>query len=239
LTFAPMARADLYTYWCTNTTVIDGRHFASGNADPDGSYPWPARWWHTQPWSTNSTGYYLCDNLGSAFKSAVRTAELDWEAQWGGGTQYFHFYEESTAAGQYIRTIGMSPLDDGVLGQVWLTVEPTYHPLVYVGAPFNQMGHTITNWFMRFQSNMSSTGMAWGTGNYDGIADRESIAVHELGHVLGFRGDTTINVDTVEWQSMLHLSQLVDYGLSGKTGSWMRSPARYDRWGMQRLYPGY
>jgi len=136
--------------------------------------PYPLRWWPPAGYSTASTWYKLGNSLSSSFKTACRAAEGNWEAPWGGGIQWFHWYEDTT------------PITDEYNARVGRNV------------------HELTRWYMRFQSDMSKLplGAYWGTGDFANCMDRESVATHEFGHIIPLMHPDPWDVNDADPQTM-------------------------------------
>jgi len=191
---------------------------------------------------TTGTWYKLGNSLSASFKTACRAAETNWEALWGGGTQYFYFTEDtSPITDPYNRAIGMTVLPDGVLGITYVwdpngdPASDAWHPYHWI-ARVNRSVHDSPQWCMRFQSNIGSCGFpcghsgAWGDGSALHVFDRQSVATHEFGHVIGLMHPDTLR--TSDYQTMM--SGYVDWD---RTGTFKRTPQSDDEFGLKKLYP--
>ena len=228
--------AEASSYYFYGYVVQTGEHTQYCVSKPDGQeQPYPLRWWPPAGYSTASTWYKLGNSLSSSFKTACRAAEGNWEALWGGGTQWFHWYEDTTPiTDQYNRAIGMSGLGSGVLGQCFWITENSWHPYQY-NARVDRNVHELTRWYMRFQSDMSKlpVGAYWGTGDFVNCMDRESVATHEFGHIIPLMHPDPWDVNDADPQTMRS-----GYPYAGaRTGTFARTPNGDDAFALLKLYP--
>lgn len=233
--FTGYASADMYTFYTSNQAHTDELY--NGNADPNGTSPYPLRFWSPAPYNTQSTWYKLGSTLTASFKTAIRNADNNWDiGVWESGTQYMHFYEDTSAiTDPYNRAYGMSVLPPGYLGLTYWRTDLSWHPIENTRKGW--LGHSLKQWYVRFQSDAGRMApLAWETGDAAGIADRESVATHEMGHTVVLGHPTTLDDSPsgLDWQTMWGSPMY-----SNKTGIFMQTPARYDEWGEERLYPGY
>lgn len=212
-------------------------------AKPDGTeHPDPLRWWPPVGYTTVNTWYKLGDSLNAPynFKTPCRSAESSWDALWGGGTKMFWFWEDtSPITDSTNRAIGMTILGTGVLGEVFWIGTTSWHPWQF-SARVNRNVHTLTQWYMRFQSDMTNvpTGRQtaplyydWNDGDAPWVADRQSVATHEFGHVIPLMHPNQQRADIqTMWTPM-------DPGTHDRTGTYARSPNVDDDFALKKLYP--
>ena len=229
-------------YYFYGYMPVSDNHSTMCQSKPDGiELPHPLRWWPPAGYSTASTWYKLGTSLNTYFQAAVRNAESNWEDLWGGGTEWFHFYEDTTPITDSTdRAIGMSTIPfPGVVAQGYWIETNSWHPYQYNGR-VNRNVHELIRWYMRFQSDMTKlpTGEPspeywyWGSGDAAWCLDRESIATHEMGHIIPLMHPYEGGINWDDPQTMMS-----GFPYADRSGTYARTPNDDDAFGFLKLYP--